>query len=68
MGEIHKPIVIDLFAGYPQWIFASFLIHGLQGAVAGYFFQKSNIAFYVFRITKLNLLRGFIKQFLFTCN
>ena len=33
--------MIDLFAGYPQWIFASFIIHGLQGAVAGYFFQKS---------------------------
>ena len=33
--------MIDLFAGYPQWIFSSFLIHGLQGAVAGYFFQKS---------------------------
>lgn len=34
--------MIDLFAGYPQWIFASFLIHGLQGAVAGYFFQKNS--------------------------
>lgn len=33
--------MIDLFASYPQWIFASFIIHGLQGAVAGYFFQKS---------------------------
>lgn len=33
--------LIDLFAGYPQWIVASFLIHGLQGAVAGYFFQKN---------------------------
>lgn len=34
--------MIDLFAGYPQWIFASFIIHGLQGAVAGYFFKKNS--------------------------
>jgi uncharacterized membrane protein len=26
----------DAIAGYPQWMFFSFLIHGCQGLVAGY--------------------------------
>lgn len=33
--------LIDLFSGYPQWIIFSVVIHGLQGGVAGYFFQKN---------------------------
>ncbi len=32
--------MIDLLSGYPQWIIFSVVIHGLQGALAGYFFQK----------------------------
>lgn len=32
--------LIDLFSGYPQWIIFSVVIHGVQGAIAGYFFQK----------------------------
>ena len=34
--------LIDLFSGYPQWIIASVLIHGIQGGIAGYFFRKNN--------------------------
>ncbi len=33
--------LIDLFSGYPQWIIFSVVIHGLQGGIAGYFFQKN---------------------------
>ena len=32
--------MIDLISGYPQWMVFSFIIHGLQGLVAGYFFKK----------------------------
>jgi Predicted membrane protein len=34
--------MIDLISGYPQWMIFSFIIHGLQGLVAGYFFQKNH--------------------------
>lgn len=34
--------LIDLFSGYPQWILASVVIHGIQGGIAGYFFHKNN--------------------------
>lgn len=33
--------LIDLFSGYPQWILASVMIHGVQGGIAGYFFHKN---------------------------
>ncbi len=33
--------LIDLFSGYPQWIVFSVFIHGLQGGIAGYFFQRN---------------------------
>lgn len=32
--------MIDLLSGYPQWIFFSVVIHGLQGWVAGIGYQK----------------------------
>lgn len=32
--------MIDLLAGYPQWILFSLIIHGLQGFIFGYFFQQ----------------------------
>ncbi len=32
--------LIDLLSGYPQWLIFSFVIHGLQGGIAGYLFQK----------------------------
>lgn len=35
---------IDLLAGYPQWIFFSLVIHGLEGFMFGYFFQQKNVA------------------------
>lgn len=34
--------LIDLFSGYPQWILASVIIHGIQGGIAGYFLQKQS--------------------------
>ncbi|MHC5268826.1 ECF transporter S component [Enterococcus sp. LJL98] len=34
--------LIDLFSGYPQWILASVIIHGAQGFITGYFFQKKS--------------------------
>lgn len=34
-------LLIDLLSGYPQWAIFSFLIHGLQGWVSGYFAEKS---------------------------
>ena len=40
--------LIDLFSGYPQWIIASVLIHGIQGGIAGYFFRKNNRWFDMF--------------------
>jgi len=30
----------DAAAGYPQWAIFSFLIHGLQGLVAGWFYRR----------------------------
>lgn len=33
--------LIDLLSGYPQWMLFSIIIHGLQGLIAGYFFQKN---------------------------
>lgn len=32
---------IDLLSGYPQWMLFSFLIHGLQGFVAGFLYHKN---------------------------
>ena len=34
-------LLIDLISGYPQWAIFSFLIHGLQGVISGYFAKKS---------------------------
>lgn len=32
--------LIDFLSGFSQWMLFSFFIHGLQGYVAGYFFEK----------------------------
>lgn len=32
--------MIDFFSGYPQWMFFSVVIHGLQGFIAGTVYQK----------------------------
>ncbi len=38
-------LLLDLFAGYPQWMFFSLVIHGFEGWVVGYFaYQKKNIS------------------------
>lgn len=33
--------LLDLFAGYPQWLLFSFVIHGLEGYLAGLAFRRS---------------------------
>lgn len=33
--------MIDLLSGYPQWMLFSFVIHGIQGLIAGYLMQQS---------------------------
>ena len=34
-------LLLDLLAGYPQWMIFSLVIHGLEGYVVGYFgYQK----------------------------
>lgn len=33
--------MIDLLSGYPQWMVFSLIIHGLQGWLAGKFFQQN---------------------------
>ncbi len=50
--------LIDLFSGYPQWIIASVLIHGIQGGIAGYFFRKNNRWFDTFGFFKWQCLDG----------
>lgn len=32
--------LIDLLSGYPQWAFFSIIIHGLQGFLTGYLYEK----------------------------
>lgn len=53
--------LIDLFSGYPQWILASFIIHGLQGAIAGYFFQRKAKGFHIvgFLVASLVMIIGY---------
>ncbi|MDD9138039.1 ECF transporter S component [Fructobacillus sp. CRL 2054] len=36
--------LLDLFAGYPQWLIFSFVIHGLEGYIAGMAIAKSTWA------------------------
>ncbi|CAM3122386.1 ECF transporter S component [Leuconostoc rapi] len=38
-------LLLDLLAGYPQWMFFSLVIHGIEGLVVGYFgYQKKTIS------------------------
>ncbi|MGL9728330.1 ECF transporter S component [Enterococcus sp. DIV0756] len=32
--------LIDLISGYPEWAFFSIMIHGVQGFILGYLYQK----------------------------
>lgn len=32
--------LIDLISGYPEWAFFSIIIHGIQGFILGYLYQK----------------------------
>ncbi|MGB4823723.1 MAG: ECF transporter S component [Leuconostoc mesenteroides] len=36
-------LLLDLLAGYPQWMIFSLVIHGLEGLIAGYFGYKKSI-------------------------
>lgn len=36
-------LLLDLLAGYPQWMIFSLLIHGIEGFVVGYFGYHKNI-------------------------
>lgn len=47
--------LLDLFAGYPQWLLFSFVIHGMEGFIAGLASQKK-----VFPTTALLLLASLI--------
>ena len=40
-------LLIDLISGYPQWAIFSFLIHGLQGLISGYFAKKSTTSWLI---------------------
>lgn len=40
--------LIDLLSGYPQWLIFSFLIHGLQGGLSGWLFQKKGKFYFPF--------------------
>ncbi|CAK1236186.1 ECF transporter S component [Fructobacillus fructosus] len=35
--------LLDLFAGYPQWLLFSFVIHGLEGYIAGLAIKRSGL-------------------------
>lgn len=49
--------LIDLLSGYPQWMIFSFIIHGLQGALAGWLFQKEGKFF-----TSLGFILGSLEM------
>ena len=36
-------LLLDLLAGYPQWMIFSFLIHGVEGLIVGYFGYQKNL-------------------------
>lgn len=36
--------LLDLFAGYPQWMFFSLIIHGLEGSIIGHFNVKKAVS------------------------
>ncbi|WP_257607502.1 ECF transporter S component [Weissella sagaensis] len=36
--------LLDLFAGYPQWMFFSLIIHGLEGWIIGHFNVKKAVS------------------------
>ncbi len=36
-------LLLDLLAGYPQWMIFSLIIHGLEGLIVGYFGYKKHI-------------------------
>ncbi len=40
-------LLIDLISGYPQWAIFSFVIHGLQGLISGYFAKKSTTSWLI---------------------
>lgn len=35
-------LLLDLLAGYPQWMIFSLVIHGMEGLVVGYFGYQKN--------------------------
>ena len=50
-------LLLDLFAGYPQWMFFSLIIHGLEGLVVGYFgFQKQLLSQVVGLVVGSNIM------------
>ena len=36
-------LLLDLLAGYPQWMIFSLIIHGIEGLIVGYFGYKKHI-------------------------
>ncbi len=40
-------LLIDLLSGYPQWAIFSFMIHGIQGLICGYFAKKSTASWFI---------------------
>ena len=50
-------LLLDLFAGYSQWMFFSLIIHGLEGLVVGYFgFQKQLLSQVVGLVVGSNIM------------
>lgn len=44
-------LLLDLLAGYPQWMIFSFIIHGLEGLIVGYFGYKKKLLSQIIGLT-----------------
>lgn len=52
--------LIDLLSGYPQWIIFSFIIHGVQGLIAGYLMQRMGKRIFSLIVASIWMIIGYM--------